>query len=649
MELIVSYEDSNTEYDDEEYDDLDEMVATHYTSLPQYKQSYPQNKSNRRHKMPSDLAFIASQIEVPDIIPTIKIPTSIPEKTISINHDSDSDDGSDDNDDDDVSLKANQVVEHESSEESDMSGKEDNTKKDILKIEHNTIKKKLVHWLTEEEDQIDGNDGPLKTKNEIIDEPILIVEDEIIVNPQNDIEPIGEVLYRIDTECSVVVQSRFTTNPLNEGSLLCNKDGIILGKINEIFGPITTPFYIVKWKEIKFDNDESKIENANKKKNKKNNSNNNNNKPIIQESVGMEMDTGVDHTANNEETVTNPITDDVSIPMENELIEIITPQHQHNHPPSDESQQSLPSLSHKIKSFIIGCPVYSVITHRQLITAGAMNQLRNKGSDASNEFDEEPGEGEIEYSDDEQEALAKQKKKSKNLKNFSNNNTNQTDDVMDFIPPAATGTSIRGKQNNSFHKTNLPHAANNNIFQNQYNSNNNNNYNNYNNNVNNSYNNNGFPNHHLPPPPPLTAYNSNNNFYDSNNSYPSFPMMLPHNNSNYNYNMTGYVNHMPMIPTNQPPYAQAPFNNHHNGLYNNSLSSSSNINQNNMNSIPYNNNNNFQNYGVHPSVGPSSSSLPLPQYQYQPIKFDYNNYKKQIQQSNTTPSSQSFNNNNSKQ
>jgi rRNA processing protein Gar1 len=31
------------------------------------------------------------------------------------------------------------------------------------------------------------------------------------------------------------------------GSLLCFQEGIVLGKICEIFGPITTPFYVVKW------------------------------------------------------------------------------------------------------------------------------------------------------------------------------------------------------------------------------------------------------------------------------------------------------------------------------------------------------------------------------------------------------------------
>jgi hypothetical protein len=40
-----------------------------------------------------------------------------------------------------------------------------------------------------------------------------------------DLVCVGKVLYRIDHECVVVVQAEHTLNPLNESSILCNKDG----------------------------------------------------------------------------------------------------------------------------------------------------------------------------------------------------------------------------------------------------------------------------------------------------------------------------------------------------------------------------------------------------------------------------------------
>ena len=51
----------------------------------------------------------------------------------------------------------------------------------------------------------------------------------------------------MDEEHTLVVQATHTDSPLNEGSLLFFSDGSVIGKISEIFGPITTPFYIVRW------------------------------------------------------------------------------------------------------------------------------------------------------------------------------------------------------------------------------------------------------------------------------------------------------------------------------------------------------------------------------------------------------------------
>ena len=51
----------------------------------------------------------------------------------------------------------------------------------------------------------------------------------------------------MDEEKTLVVQASYTESPLNEGSLLFFKEKVVIGKVCEIFGPITTPFYVVKW------------------------------------------------------------------------------------------------------------------------------------------------------------------------------------------------------------------------------------------------------------------------------------------------------------------------------------------------------------------------------------------------------------------
>ena len=51
----------------------------------------------------------------------------------------------------------------------------------------------------------------------------------------------------MDQDCLVVIEANYTLSPLNEGSLLCAENGLVLGKICEVFGPITNPFYVLRW------------------------------------------------------------------------------------------------------------------------------------------------------------------------------------------------------------------------------------------------------------------------------------------------------------------------------------------------------------------------------------------------------------------
>jgi rRNA processing protein Gar1 len=127
-------------------------------------------------------------------------------------------------------------------------------------------KAKPQSFLTEEEE--DGTNlfenEPPRTKNEIANPEEI---EKIIANPtvpqavriedlnSNDFNAkrpaltiVGDVLYQMTHENTIVIQSHLTNTPLNEGSIICNQEGIILGLIYEIFGPVLTPFYVVRYK-----------------------------------------------------------------------------------------------------------------------------------------------------------------------------------------------------------------------------------------------------------------------------------------------------------------------------------------------------------------------------------------------------------------
>ena len=237
-EEVHFYDDKNTGYDEESV----------YAEIAAYEEA---------SKVQSDLLYI-HQNTVVDIpwetphpsLPKIDRPTNYASlfeshNLIEVNnsddesYDDDTEDESDDDDDDDDDDDFDAMKDNEIATER---GRKARTS---IIVEDAAM---AMPWLTEDEDGFILSTGPPKTKNEVV-EDLLVVEDlsEIVINVNIDrLELIGEVLYTLDTEHTIIVQAFNTNNPFNEGSVLCNKGGEILGKINEVFGPVTSPFYTVR-------------------------------------------------------------------------------------------------------------------------------------------------------------------------------------------------------------------------------------------------------------------------------------------------------------------------------------------------------------------------------------------------------------------
>lgn len=201
----------------------------------------------------NDLEFIASMAadftyDYGNIQPTSSL-LAPAASCVAANEDSDSGSDSDSNSDNgdepgDEPLPADAVAEQSGSDSSD-------SEEDVAVITRKGYQKasRQVTMLTEEEEE-GGPSGPLKTKHEIEEVIEPVNPDLLTIEDTSSLVCIGEVKYRIDHECVVVIQADYTTSPLNEGSLLCNVDGKVLGKVQEVFGPITTPFYTVRWKNV---------------------------------------------------------------------------------------------------------------------------------------------------------------------------------------------------------------------------------------------------------------------------------------------------------------------------------------------------------------------------------------------------------------
>ena len=91
-----------------------------------------------------------------------------------------------------------------------------------------------------------GKSGPLRTKNEILEDVVSDVHPVPEIPSATDITLVGEVLYHIPAERSIIIQAMSNTEPMDEGSLLCLSDKTPIGRIHEVFGPLSRPFYVVK-------------------------------------------------------------------------------------------------------------------------------------------------------------------------------------------------------------------------------------------------------------------------------------------------------------------------------------------------------------------------------------------------------------------
>ncbi|KAL1562419.1 H/ACA ribonucleoprotein complex non-core subunit NAF1-like [Salvia divinorum] len=104
----------------------------------------------------------------------------------------------------------------------------------------------MVSWSdVEDEDGGGAGGGPIKSKNELKDLPHVPSVD-VTLEPHHQTLPVGTVLSMIGAQ--VIVEGVEKHNPLSEGSILWITDSRSpLGIIDEIFGPVKNPYYIVRY------------------------------------------------------------------------------------------------------------------------------------------------------------------------------------------------------------------------------------------------------------------------------------------------------------------------------------------------------------------------------------------------------------------
>ncbi|PKU84615.1 hypothetical protein MA16_Dca015474 [Dendrobium catenatum] len=100
-----------------------------------------------------------------------------------------------------------------------------------------------IDFLSDEETE--GPKGPIRSKHEVEDlPPVPIVE--VSIQPHHQMLPVGIISSIISNR--VIVEGSVVHNPLNEGSILwVTETRLPLGLVDEIFGPVKNPYYVVRY------------------------------------------------------------------------------------------------------------------------------------------------------------------------------------------------------------------------------------------------------------------------------------------------------------------------------------------------------------------------------------------------------------------
>lgn len=103
----------------------------------------------------------------------------------------------------------------------------------------------MISWSDIEDDEGGGGGGPIKSKNELKALPPVPTVN-VTLEPHHETLPVGTILSVIGPQ--VIVEGVEKHNPLNEGSILwITESRSPLGIVDEIFGPVKNPYYIVRY------------------------------------------------------------------------------------------------------------------------------------------------------------------------------------------------------------------------------------------------------------------------------------------------------------------------------------------------------------------------------------------------------------------
>ncbi|KAI4832987.1 hypothetical protein KUCAC02_015921 [Chaenocephalus aceratus] len=98
----------------------------------------------------------------------------------------------------------------------------------------------------DDDDEGFSQPAPIKTRDEVLLEELPAVEEVLVSLPEDaELKPVGTVSSIIQQ--LVIIQSLKDTPPLTDDSVIFTSDRLAVGKVFEVFGPVSSPLYILRF------------------------------------------------------------------------------------------------------------------------------------------------------------------------------------------------------------------------------------------------------------------------------------------------------------------------------------------------------------------------------------------------------------------
>lgn len=95
--------------------------------------------------------------------------------------------------------------------------------------------------------------GPIRSKHEIAEEPIIEISEDYKVKPDERICELGSIKSIYENNIIVAASMSGEQRVLRDGSVFCLEDRNVIGTLNEVFGPLQNPFYRICFNKEKTD------------------------------------------------------------------------------------------------------------------------------------------------------------------------------------------------------------------------------------------------------------------------------------------------------------------------------------------------------------------------------------------------------------